>query len=137
MITATIYVGHQGKLFFGREDGSIIMTNACHAIMLQLLESATTGKFCLFISNKSIYQMLFVENLPVRVLCGHSAAVNCFLYPYEESSRYDSQILLSGGADFAVVVWSITTGTKLHRFCCQGGPVLRMLVPPPNSNVSN
>uniref|UniRef100_A0A915CN11 WD_REPEATS_REGION domain-containing protein n=1 Tax=Ditylenchus dipsaci TaxID=166011 RepID=A0A915CN11_9BILA len=115
-ITATVYVGNQNKLFFGREDGSILMMNACHAIMNQLLDNPN------------------IENINHRVLCGHSAAVNCFLYPYEDSPRYDSQILLSGGADFAVVVWNITTGLKLHRFCCQGGPVLRMLVPPPNCN---
>lgn len=70
-----------------------------------------------------------------RLLYGHSAAVNCFLHPFEENTRYDPQLLLSGSADFAVIVWNISTGAKLHKFCCQGGPILKMLVPPPNSSV--
>uniref|UniRef100_A0A915CPE1 Uncharacterized protein n=1 Tax=Ditylenchus dipsaci TaxID=166011 RepID=A0A915CPE1_9BILA len=104
-ITATVYVGNQNKLFFGREDGSILMMNACHAIMNQLLDNPN------------------IENINHRVLCGHSAAVNCFLYPYEDSPRYDSQILLSGDVkwrplddfmllrceDDSVYVWEIET----------------------------
>jgi hypothetical protein len=52
--------------------------------------------------------------------------------------------------DFAVIVWNIVSGTKLHRFCeflpfrvpqsrilgAQGGPILRFVVPPDNCNVS-
>lgn len=67
---------------------------------------------------------------------GHTAAVNCFLYPFEENQRYDPELFLSGGMDFAVIVWNIVTGTKLHRFCSQGGPILRLVVPPDNCNVS-
>lgn len=119
-ITTTIYVGNQGKLLFGRSDGSILIMNAAHAIMVQLLELPKHE-----------------ESVPHRVLSGHSADVNCFLYPFDESDgRYDAQILLSGSADFSVVVWNIVTGAKLHRFCCQGGPILRMLVTPANSSVS-
>lgn len=58
------------------------------------------------------------------------------MYPHEEHPRYDIQILLSGSADFSVIVWNINTGSRLHRFCVQGGPVLRLVVPPENCNVS-
>jgi WD40 repeat protein len=70
-----------------------------------------------------------------RIIVGHTAAVNCFLYPFEENQRYDPELFLSGGMDFAVIVWDIVTGSKVHRFCAQGGPVLRIVVPPENCNV--
>ncbi|KAI6215429.1 hypothetical protein M3Y94_00384300 [Aphelenchoides besseyi] len=114
-ITATIYVGCQGKLLLGRDDGSIIMTYACHAIAAQLLEMPST-------------------EIQQRLLVGHTAAVNCFLYPFEENQRYDPELFLSGGMDFSVVVWNIVTGLKMHRFCSQGGPVFRMIIPPDNCN---
>ncbi|KAI6240020.1 hypothetical protein M3Y99_00485600 [Aphelenchoides fujianensis] len=114
-ITATIFVGCQGKLLLGRDDGSIIMTYACHAIAAQLLDMPTT-------------------DIQQRLLVGHTAAVNCFLYPFEENQRYDPELFLSGGMDFAVVVWNIVTGSKLHRFCSQGGPIFRMVIPPDNCN---
>lgn len=71
-----------------------------------------------------------------RRLNGHKAAVTCMLYPHEEHSRYDVQLLISGAADFSVIVWNINTGSRLHRFCVQGGPILRLFVPPPTCNVS-
>ncbi|KAL3108643.1 hypothetical protein niasHT_015565 [Heterodera trifolii] len=115
IVTATIYVGTQGKLFHGRDDGSIMMMNACHAIMAQLLEGFSD------------------DCAPFRLLSdGHSARVICFSYPFADSARYDPNLLLSGGADFAVCVWNITTGERMHRFCCQGGPIRRFLIPPPN-----
>uniref|UniRef100_A0A914GXQ8 WD_REPEATS_REGION domain-containing protein n=1 Tax=Globodera rostochiensis TaxID=31243 RepID=A0A914GXQ8_GLORO len=117
-VTATIYVGTQGKLFHGFDDGSIMMMNACHAIMAQLLEG-----FC-------------NDFAPYRLLAdGHSARVNCFAYPFADSARYDPNLLLSGGADFAVIVWNITLGERVHRFCCQGGPILRFVVPPTNCSM--
>jgi hypothetical protein len=129
-ITATIYVGCQGKLLLGRDDGSILMTYACHAISAQLLDIPSTGN-CLI-------QICMTFNLEVqqRIIVGHSAAVNCFLYPFEENQRYDPELFLSGGMDFAVIVWNIVSGSKLHRFCAQGGPILRFVVPPDNCNVS-
>jgi len=115
-IRSTIYVGNQGKLLLGCQDGSIVMMNACRTIMSQLLEYSSP------------------EPIQHRVLEGHLAAVTCFLYPFEENPRYDPNILISGGADFAVITWNIVTGSLLHRFCCQGGVILRLLVPPDNCN---
>lgn len=116
-ITATVYVATQGKLFLGRDDGSIMIMNACHAIMVSLLDG--------FGNDSAPYRLL--RN-------GHTAAVKCFLYPYNENTRYDPNMLLSGGADFSVVVWNVSVGELIHRFCCQGGPIIRILVPPPNSS---
>lgn len=77
----------------------------------------------------------FLEEQP-RYLQGHTAAVNCFLYPFQDDERYDPDMFISGGKDFAVMVWNLTSGVRMHRFCSQGGPILRMLVPPENCNVS-
>lgn len=71
-----------------------------------------------------------------RHLLGHASTVTCLLYPYEEHHRYDVQIIVSGSADFSVIVWNLNTGSRLHRFCVQGGPILRLLIPPENCNVS-
>ncbi|VDN34939.1 unnamed protein product, partial [Gongylonema pulchrum] len=70
--------------------------------------------------------------LSCRRLCGHRSAVTCFLYPHEEHSRYDRQVLVSGANDFSVITWNLNTGSILYRFCVQGGPILRMLIPPEN-----
>jgi WD40 repeat protein len=70
------------------------------------------------------------------MLDGHSMRVNCFLYPFDKDVRYDPNILLSGGADFSVILWNVALGERIHRFSCQGGPITRMLVPPSNSSVN-
>uniref|UniRef100_A0AC34RE37 Uncharacterized protein n=2 Tax=Panagrolaimus sp. JU765 TaxID=591449 RepID=A0AC34RE37_9BILA len=115
-ITSTVYISNQGKLLFGCLDGSIIMMNACRTVMSQLLEFNPP------------------DPIQHRLLSGHLGAVTCFLYPFEENPRYDPNILVSGGADFAVIAWNLTTGTKLHRFCCQGGIIKKLLIPPDNCN---
>ena len=69
------------------------MTYACHAISAQLLD----------IPSAEVQQ---------RIIVGHTAAVNAFLYPFEENQRYDPELFLSGGMDFAVLVWV----SMLHVF---------------------
>ncbi|VBB32022.1 unnamed protein product, partial [Acanthocheilonema viteae] len=113
-VTATHYVSGQGRLLIGRGDGTIILMYGCDAISKQLLTKS--------------------EELSCRHLYGHTAAVTCFLYPHEEHSRYDQQILLSGSSDFSVITWNLNTGSRLYRFCVQGGPILRMLIPPETCN---
>ncbi|MFH4974008.1 hypothetical protein AB6A40_000717 [Gnathostoma spinigerum] len=115
-ITATMYVSSQGRLIFGRDDGSILILSACEALARQLLDVPSTDISC-------------------RRLFGHNAAVSCLLYPHEEHSRYDMQIFVSGSLDFSVIVWNINTGSRLYRFCAQGGPILKMLVPPFNCSI--
>ena len=71
-----------------------------------------------------------------RVLHGHRGRVNCLLYPAAEDSRYDTKHLLSGGVDFTVLLWDVSTGTKLHTYCVHGGEITQLLVPPAACNVS-
>nr|CTP81986.1 BMA-RBC-2 [Brugia malayi] len=113
-VTATKYISSQGRLLIGRGDGTIILMYGCDAISKQLLTKS--------------------EELNYRHLYGHTAAITCFLYPHEEHSRYDQQILLSGSSDFSVITWNLNTGSRLYRFCAQGGPILRMLIPPETCN---
>ncbi|KAM3722833.1 WD repeat-containing protein [Dirofilaria immitis] len=113
-ITATYYISSQGRLLVGRGDGAIILMYGCDAISKQLLTTS--------------------EELSCRHLNGHTAAVTCFLYPHEEHPRYDQQILISGSYDFSVITWNLNTGSKLYRFCVQGGPILRILIPPETCN---
>ncbi|VDN07727.1 unnamed protein product [Thelazia callipaeda] len=113
-ITATHYVSSQGRLVIGRADGIILLLYICDVISKQLLTSD--------------------EELSYRRLYGHSSSVTCFLYPHEEHARYDQQILISGSSDFTVIAWNVNTGSKLCRFCSQGGPILRMLIPPETCN---
>ena len=76
------------------------------------------------------------ETLAHRVLHGHRGRINCLLYPATDDPRYDPNHLLSGGVDFTVVLWDISTGAKLHTYCVHGGEITRLLVPPANCNVS-
>ena len=69
------------------------------------------------------------------MLKGHRGNVNCLLYPHGEHERYDASLLLSGGADFTVVMWDLNSGRKLFTFCNQGGEISQLLVPPPTCNV--
>ncbi|KAL7075515.1 hypothetical protein ACQ4LE_005347 [Meloidogyne hapla] len=116
-IQATIYVSTQDKLFLGGSDGSIMTMSACQVIMVALLEGYNN------------------ESAPFKVLSnGHAGPVTCFLYPFSESSRYDPNLLLSGSADFSVIVWNVTNDERIHRFSSQGGTITQLLVPPVNCN---
>ncbi|CAK5094644.1 unnamed protein product [Meloidogyne enterolobii] len=116
-IQATIYVSTQDKLFLGRSDGSIMTMSACQVIMVALLDGY----------NNESTQFKILPN-------GHSSSVTCFLYPFAESNRYDPNLLLSGSADFSVIVWNVTNDERLHRFSSQGGTITQLLVPPVNCN---
>ncbi len=71
------------------------------------------------------------------MLQGHAGRVNCLLYPLNDSPRYDPNHLVSGGMDFTVVLWDLSSGAKLHTFSVHGGEILQLLVPPENCNVSD
>jgi len=119
-LTCHVFLPAQCRLVIGRDDGSIIMLPATQTIMLHLL----TGKYHKYNTWPSH-----------QVLRGHTARVNCLLYPNNSAPRYDMAHLVSGGIDFSVCLWDIYTGTLLHRFSCHGGEVLRLHVPP--QGVSN
>ena len=71
-----------------------------------------------------------------RLLRGHRGNVNCLLCPHSEHARYNPHHLLSGGADFTVVLWDVQRMERLYTFATHGGEILQLLVPPPNCNVS-
>ena len=80
--------------------------------------------------------LCLVPEVPTLILEGHDGRVNCLLYPFNESARYEPKHLVSGGADFSVSLWDIFDGSKLHTFTVHGGEVNQLLVPPNNCNVS-
>lgn len=76
---------------------------------------------------------LDIEN--TVTLDGHAGRVTCLLYPYQLHTRYDPAQLVSGGADFTLCLWNISSGTLLQKFCVQVGEIAQLLVPPANSSV--
>ncbi|CAJ0941220.1 unnamed protein product, partial [Mesorhabditis belari] len=112
-VTTSLYVASQGKLLLGRTNGDIVMTYACDTLSRQLLD-------------------INQERQNPRILHGHAGAVRALIYPFEHSSRFDVQVLLSGGDDFSVIVWNINTAVRLYKFSVHGGPVMRFVVPPAN-----
>ncbi|XP_052817918.1 WD repeat-containing protein 7-like isoform X2 [Mya arenaria] len=119
LLTASVYIPSQGRLACGRSNGSIIILPAVQCIMIQLLNNKLLNKDCIHL----------------LTLSGHDGRVNCLLYPFNESTRYDPRHLLSGGADFSVILWDIQDGTRLHTFTVHGGEVAQLIVPPSNCNV--
>ncbi|CAL1530657.1 unnamed protein product [Lymnaea stagnalis] len=115
-ITASIYIPSQGKLVCGRSNGTIVLVPAIDCIKRQLLTFSTSA------------------DVTPRVLAGHHGRVTCLLYPFNESARYESNHLLSGGADFSVILWDVNAGTKIHTFTVHGGSLTQMTVPPANCN---
>lgn len=116
-ITSTIYIPSQGKVACGREDGSIVIAPATQSIINQLLDFR-----------------LDKNDIAIRILRGHDGRVTCLLYPFNDSPRYEPNHLLSGGADFSVMMWDMYTGVKLHTFTVHGGEITQLLVPPCNCN---
>lgn len=66
----------------------------------------------------------------------HSAKITCILYPHSENTRYDPNYLVTGSADFSIILWNINTGEMIHRFIVQAGEILQLTVPPTNVNVN-
>ncbi|XP_064244904.1 WD repeat-containing protein 72 isoform X7 [Passer domesticus] len=70
------------------------------------------------------------DNLPYKVLNGHSSRVTCLLYPHDKSVRFDPSWLLSGGQDSVVICWDLFTGGILQQFNLQSGAVTELLRSP-------
>ncbi|KAK3803272.1 hypothetical protein RRG08_021472 [Elysia crispata] len=115
-ITATIYIPSQGKLVCGRKNGTIVIVPAIECIKRQLL----------------VLDQPNVVN--TKILIGHHGRVTCLLYPFNESTRYEANHLLSGGTDFSVILWDVNSGLKIHTFTVHGGPLSQMTVPPASCN---
>lgn len=114
-LTSHIFLPAMCQLVVGRSDGSIVLVPATQTIMLHLL-AGRHHKYSSWPSH--------------RLLAGHTGRVNCLLYPNNESPRYDTAHLVSGGTDFSVCLWDIRSGALLHRFSCHGGEVMRLHCPP-------
>ena len=96
-LTCHVFLPAQCRLVIGRDDGSIIMLPATQTIMLHLL----TGKYHKYNTWPSH-----------QVLRGHTARVNCLLYPNNSAPRYDMAHLVSGvmrNIIFQASDWSFIT----------------------------
>ena len=111
----------QGRLILGTKDGDVVIVEATKALRKELLEPSGG--------------LSSVDAPPVRVLSGHKGPVTCVCYPHEEHPRYDPGHMISGGVDFSVCLWDLNSGSRIHKFCVQAGPILKFLVPPSNCNV--
>ena len=100
----------------GRSDGTIILISAIQSIKRQLFSQGEN-------KSKSEDHTFFKAK-------GHRGRVTALLYPYNDSLRYDPNHALSGGVDFSVKLWNISTGSLLNTFHVHGGEVLQMLTPP-------
>uniref|UniRef100_A0A7M5X173 WD repeat-containing protein 7 n=2 Tax=Clytia hemisphaerica TaxID=252671 RepID=A0A7M5X173_9CNID len=117
-VTYSLYLPSHGKVVCGRSNGSIVIIDSISAVINELLQSKT--------QHKEIPHHL--------ILTGHVGSITCLLYPHDENPRYDKSYLISGGVDFTVRAWDLSSRTLLHTFNCHGGEVLRLFVTPPQCN---
>ncbi|XP_009904747.2 WD repeat-containing protein 72 [Dryobates pubescens] len=116
VVSSSLYIPSLNKLICGCENGNILVTVGFKAARARLLENIP----------------LLKDNLPYKVLNGHSGRVTCLLYPHDKSVRFDPSWLLSGGQDSVVICWDMFTGVILHQFSLQSGPVTELLRFPEN-----
>nr|XP_009938526.1 PREDICTED: WD repeat-containing protein 72 [Opisthocomus hoazin] len=114
VVSSSVYIPSLDKLVCGCENGKIFITLGLKTARARLLENIS----------------LLKDNLPYKVLNGHSSRVTCLLYPHDKSVRFDPSWLLSGGQDSIVNCWDIFTGDILHQFSLQSGPVTELLRSP-------
>ncbi|XP_031979112.1 WD repeat-containing protein 72 isoform X1 [Corvus moneduloides] len=114
VVSSSVYIPALDKLVCGCENGKIFVTLGLKTARARLLENISFLK----------------DNLPYKVLNGHSSRVTCLLYPHDKSVRFDPSWLLSGGQDSLVICWDIFTGGILHQFNLQSGPVTELLQSP-------
>ena len=69
------------------------------------------------------------------ILKGHHGNVTSLLYPYGYSKAYNSNYLVSGGADFTVKLWDLYSGDLVADFAVHGGKVKNIISCPPDVNV--
>uniref|UniRef100_A0A803WC20 WD repeat domain 72 n=1 Tax=Ficedula albicollis TaxID=59894 RepID=A0A803WC20_FICAL len=113
-VSSSVYIPGLDKLVCGCENGKIFVTLGLKTARARLLENISFLK----------------DNLPYKVLNGHSSRVTCLLYPHDKSVRFDPSWLLSGGQDSVVICWDIFTGGILHQFNLQSGAVTELLRSP-------
>ncbi|XP_050834515.1 WD repeat-containing protein 72 [Serinus canaria] len=114
VVSSSVYIPGLDKLVCGCENGKIFVTLGLETARARLLENLSFLK----------------DNLPYKVLNGHSGRVTCLLYPHDKSVRFDPSWLLSGGQDSVVICWDIFTGGILQQFNLQSGAVTELLRSP-------
>ncbi|XP_041325093.1 WD repeat-containing protein 72 [Pyrgilauda ruficollis] len=114
VVSSSVYIPGLDKLVCGCENGKIFVTLGLETARARLLENISFLK----------------DNLPYKVLNGHSSRVTCLLYPHDKSVRFDPSWLLSGGQDSVVICWDIFTGGILQQFNLQSGAVTELLRSP-------
>ncbi|XP_057889542.1 WD repeat-containing protein 72 [Melospiza georgiana] len=114
VVSSSVYIPGLDKLVCGCENGKIFVTLGLETVRARLLENISFLK----------------DNLPYKVLNGHSSRVTCLLYPHDKSVRFDPSWLLSGGQDSVVILWDIFTGGILQLFNLQSGAVTELLRSP-------
>uniref|UniRef100_A0A8C3X6J0 WD repeat domain 72 n=1 Tax=Cyanoderma ruficeps TaxID=181631 RepID=A0A8C3X6J0_9PASS len=114
VVSSSVYIPGLDKLVCGCENGKIFVTLGLKTARARLLENISFLK----------------DNLPYKVLNGHSSRVTCLLYPHDTSVRFDPSWLLSGGQDSVVICWDIFTGGILHQFNLQSGAVTELFQSP-------
>ena len=81
----------------------------------------TTGETVVRLSGDLIFQVLKFKISPIFLLTdwpqhyflkGHTGKITCLLYPCDYSTAYNSNHLLSGGADFSVRLWDLYQGVQ-------------------------
>ncbi|XP_064578077.1 WD repeat-containing protein 72 [Zonotrichia leucophrys gambelii] len=114
VVSSSVYIPGLDKLVCGCENGKIFVTLGLETARARLLENISFLK----------------DNLPYKVLNGHSSRVTCLLYPHDKSVRFDPSWLLSGSQDSVVILWDIFTGGILQQFNLQSGAVTELLRSP-------
>ena len=118
-ITATLYISRYCYLCCGCENGTIVVVPAASTCRAHLCTDAVDKK--LHISHRTLF--------------GHHDRVTSLLYPFQESPEtYSSQLLVSGSADFSVILWDLFAGVLIHSFHIHGGEITQLLVPPLGCN---
>ncbi|GMT20536.1 hypothetical protein PFISCL1PPCAC_11833 [Pristionchus fissidentatus] len=116
-VTASLYVPSQGRMLMGMRDGFIV-----------------TRYICELISSRFLAEGASQWRNSTRAMRAHRSSVRSLLHPASHHPRFDSNLVLSGGDDHCVVMWHISTATRIHRFTVNGGPVTRFLIPPENTS---
>uniref|UniRef100_A0A8D2M5J6 WDR72-like alpha-solenoid domain-containing protein n=1 Tax=Zonotrichia albicollis TaxID=44394 RepID=A0A8D2M5J6_ZONAL len=120
VVSSSVYIPGLDKLVCGCENGKIFVTLGLETARARLLENISFLK----------------DNLPYKVLNGHSSRVTCLLYPHDKSVRFDPSWLLSGSQDSVVILWDIFTGGILQQFNLQSGAVTELLRSPEHYRVN-
>ncbi|GMS89618.1 hypothetical protein PENTCL1PPCAC_11793, partial [Pristionchus entomophagus] len=116
-VTASLYVPSQGRMLMGMRDGFIV-----------------TRYICELISSRFLVEGGSQWRNSTRAMRAHRSSVRCLLHPASHHPRFDSNLVLSGGDDHSVVMWHISTATRIHRFTVNGGPITRFIIPPENTS---